>query len=121
MGEQLSAGHFRIVDYSVDTKSGSTARFVRRPEHHREALEAFFQKTGANYSRFNYLGEWHSHPCFPARPSDQDMSAMLALVEEEDGIPFSVLLIVKTRWYLNLEFSALLFQRGGFIGEVRFV
>lgn len=121
MGEQLFPGHFRIVDYSIDTKSGNTAQFVRRPEHHREALETFFETTGADFSRFNYLGEWHSHPCFTARPSQQDISEMAALVEEEEDIPFSILLIVRTRWYLKLEFYALLFQRGGFISEVQFV
>jgi integrative and conjugative element protein (TIGR02256 family) len=98
MGEQITPGHFRIVDFSVDTKSGDNSRFIRRPEHHREALDAFFAKTEADYSRFNYLGEWHSHPSYEARPSQQDVAEMRSLVEEEEGIPFSVLLIVRTRW-----------------------
>ncbi len=121
MGEQIAPGHFRIVDFSVDTKSGDSSRFIRRPEHHREALDAFFAKTEADYSRFNYLGEWHSHPSYEARPSHQDVAEMRTLVEEEDGIPFSVLLIVRTRWCIKLDYSALLFQRGGHIQEVSFV
>lgn len=121
MGEQITPGHFRIVDFSVDTKSGDNSRFIRRPEHHREALDAFFAKTEADYSRFNYLGEWHSHPSYEARPSQQDVAEMRSLVEEEEGIPFSVLLIVRTRWCIQLDYSALLFQRGGHIQEVSFV
>lgn len=118
MGEQLTPGHFRLVDFSVDSKSGGGAHFVRRPEHHRKALVTFFARTGSEFSRFNYLGEWHSHPSFLALPSQQDIFAMQRLVEEEPEINFSVLLIVRSRWRLMLECSATLFQRGGFQSEV---
>jgi [CysO sulfur-carrier protein]-S-L-cysteine hydrolase len=121
MGEQLIPGHFRIIDFSVDSKSGGGAHFVRRPEHHREALEAFFARTGSEFSRFNYLGEWHSHPSFPPVPSHQDVNAMHRLVEEEQEINFSVLLIARTRWRFLLEYSVLLFQRGGHKSEVDLV
>jgi [CysO sulfur-carrier protein]-S-L-cysteine hydrolase len=117
MGEQLAPGEFRLVDYSVDSTSGSGAHFVRRPEHHREALEAFFERTG-DYSRFNYVGEWHSHPSFAAYPSRSDIEAMCRIVEDEPEIDFSVLLITRTRWRFKLECSALLFQRGGHVSEV---
>jgi integrative and conjugative element protein (TIGR02256 family) len=121
MGEQLKPGHFRIVDFSVDAHSGSSAHFVRGAEEHRKALDSFFSRTGADYSRYNYLGEWHSHPNFPALPSPQDMRSMHSLVESEDNIPFSVLLIVRTKWRVTLECSAMLFQRGGFRSEVEIV
>ena len=119
MGEQLSPGHFAIADFSVDSKSGGGAHFVRRPEHHREALEAFFARTSSDFSRFNYLGEWHSHPSFAALPSREDIMTMHLLVEEEPEIDFSVLLVVRTRWRFMLELSALLFQRGGHRSEVQ--
>lgn len=64
MGEQLEPGHFRIVDFSVDEKIGSAADFVRSVEDHQAALEEFFLKTKRDFSRFNYLGEWHSHAEF---------------------------------------------------------
>lgn len=121
MGEELAPGHFRIVDFSVDSESGSSVHFVRRPDHHREALEAFFARTGSEFSRFNYLGEWHSHPSFPALPSSQDITAMQRLVEGEEGIDFSVLLIVRRRRRQILDYSALLFQRGGHKSEVDIV
>src|SRR5690242_569809 len=74
MGEQVAPDHFRIVDFSVDEKTGTAAHFVRSPEHHAAALDEFFQRTGSDYRRFNYLGEWHSHPSFPVRPSTEDVA-----------------------------------------------
>lgn len=121
MGEEIEPGHFRIVDFSVDAHTGSAAHFVRSTAEHQAALAEFFQRTGADYARFNYLGEWHSHPNFPAIPSVQDAQSMHSLVETEEGIPFSVLLIVRTRWRFMLECSATLFQRGGFRSEVEIV
>jgi hypothetical protein len=64
MAEQLRPGHFRIVDFSLDALSGSHTRFHRDPKTHQKVLDAFFQRTGCDYQRFNYLGEWHSHPSF---------------------------------------------------------
>jgi hypothetical protein len=55
------------------------ARLVRSPEHHAIALEAFFRKTEADYQRFNYLGEWPSHPNFPVQPSAEDVASMQGL------------------------------------------
>lgn len=121
MAEEVGDGHFRLADFSVDLASGNRARFCRRPEHHDEALDAFFATTGADYARFNYLGEWHSHPSFPAIPSAQDAASMAGLVEAESSIPFSVLLIARTRWRYRLDMTAQLFQRGGFRSEVEIV
>ena len=121
MGEQIEPGHFRIVDFSVDARTGSAAHFVRSTAEHQAALAKFFRRTGAEYGRFNYLGEWHSHPSFPAVPSVQDAQSMTSLVETEEHIPFSVLMIVRTRWRIMLECYAMLFQRGGFRNEVEIV
>ena len=60
MGEQVAPDHFRIVEFSVDDQSGTTAHFVRSPEYHSKALESFFRRTEFDFNRFNYLGEWHS-------------------------------------------------------------
>jgi integrative and conjugative element protein (TIGR02256 family) len=111
MGEQLEPGRFRIVDFSVDSISGSYAHFVRSPEHHQAALDAFFAKTGSDFSRFNYLGEWHSHPNFPTLPSAEDMASMADLVNGERNITFAVLMIVRLKWLTVLDASALVFGR----------
>jgi proteasome lid subunit RPN8/RPN11 len=69
MGEHVRDEIFRVVDISVQRAGGSEAYFIRDPASHKTQLEKFFADTGADYSRFNYLGEWHSHPTFEAVPS----------------------------------------------------
>lgn len=111
MGQEIASGHFSVVDFSVDEISGANAHFVRDADHHREALNAFFDRTGHNYQTFNYLGEWHSHPSFPVRPSFIDVRSMQELVDGERGIGFAVLLIVKLGFWGRFIASASLHQR----------
>lgn len=111
MGEQVAPDHFRIIDFSVDDKTGTGAHFVRSPEHHAEALKSFFRKTGSDFKRFNYLGEWHSHPSFPVRPSHEDTVSMQSLVNGERDIDFSALVIVRLRCLFLLEAAAYMFIR----------
>jgi [CysO sulfur-carrier protein]-S-L-cysteine hydrolase len=118
MGEQVAPDHFRIVDFSVDATSGTAAHFVRSPAHHAKALETFFLKTGSDFRRFNYLGEWHSHPSFPVRPSQEDMISMQSLVDGERGIEFSALIIVRLRCLIRLEAAAYMFIRHRVPGHV---
>jgi [CysO sulfur-carrier protein]-S-L-cysteine hydrolase len=112
MGEEIGDQMFQIVDFSVDTSRGTRAQFVRDADHHDEALSAFFERTGAQYGRFNYLGEWHSHPSFSVDPSLQDVHAMQDLVDGSEGVDFAVLFINRLRWYWRFECSAHLFVRG---------
>jgi proteasome lid subunit RPN8/RPN11 len=37
--------------------------------------------TGHDFSRYNYLGEWHSHPRFGLYPSADDVSAKNTVME----------------------------------------
>lgn len=112
MGEQIEPGHFRIIETSIDAETGGSAHFVRSPAAHAEALDAFFERTGNAYDRFNYLGEWHSHPTFDVTPSLQDAGAMMELVHGERGIDFAVLLIVRLGSIHSLVCSCTLFRRG---------
>lgn len=112
MGEMVGDQRFRIADISVDTVSGSQAHFVRDAEHHERELRAFFERTGADYKRFNYLGEWHSHPSFEVTPSGPDIRAMRNLVEGTRGVDFAVLFINRLKWMWQMEASATLFVRG---------
>lgn len=112
MGEQIEPGHFRVVDLSIDNETGGRAHFVRSPEAHADALDAFFQRTGNEYDRFNYLGEWHSHPRFAVTPSVQDAGSMIELVHSEREIDFAVLLVVRLDWWRWIASSCTLFRRG---------
>lgn len=121
MGEQIAPGHFRIVDLSIDSQTGSRAHFVRSSEAHAEALSAFFLQTGHQYDRFNYLGEWHSHPQFSITPSTQDVASMIDLVEGERGIEFAILLIVRLHWWRRISCSCTLFCRSANPSPVDFL
>jgi hypothetical protein len=61
----------------------------------RNALR-FFDRTQHQYKRFNYIGEWHSHPSFEVKPSPQDVETMVKLVTDPafKG-SFAILMIVR--------------------------
>ena len=95
-GEQLAPSEFSITDITFQQRPGTFARFVVDVvQAARDAL-GFFERTRRRYARFNYIGEWHSHPSFAVRPSVTDVAAMRALVAD-DGFRgnFAVLMIVR--------------------------
>ena len=110
-GEQLAPGKFRLVDFSVDAAMGQAAHFSRSVSRHSKELERFFERTCGDYARYNYLGEWHSHPCFAVIPSAQDYESMLDMVRTETSIPFSALLIARLDFFLFLRLGATMFSR----------
>jgi [CysO sulfur-carrier protein]-S-L-cysteine hydrolase len=111
--EQLAPGRFRITDFSTDPNTASHDTFRRDPRMHDTMLEEFFRRTDREFARFNYLGEWHSHPSFEVHPSAQDIVTMTDIVETKgSAIAFAVLLIVRLRWCLWLDHSLTLFARG---------
>jgi proteasome lid subunit RPN8/RPN11 len=113
VGEHVSPDAFRVVDVSIQKHGGTIAHFVRDPAQHKAFLLNFFAKTGNDYSRFNYLGEWHSHPTFDPLPSEKDIATMHELVEDPTtGVNFAVLMIVRLKGWRTLELSALLFRAG---------
>lgn len=111
--EQLAPSHFRIMDFSIDANSGTHTTSRREPARHRAALDEFFARTGHDFSRFNYLGEWHSHPSFSVGPSLEDVTTTTELVENAaSAISFAVLLIVRLRFWFWTDYSLTLFARG---------
>ena len=110
--EQLAPAHFRVVDFSLNAHSGSYTTFKRDPESHRQALDEFFCRTGYDFKRFNYLGEWHSHPSFSAHPSGDDIATMTDLVEAGEEITFAVLMIVRLRFQFWMDCTFTVFARG---------
>jgi proteasome lid subunit RPN8/RPN11 len=110
MGEHVREDVFRIADISVQRTGGSLGHFVRDPSCHAPQLQAFFSRTRGDFTRFNYLGEWHSHPLFDAVPSSIDIFTMQSLVESADvGANFLVLLVVKLNTASTIEGSAIAF------------
>ena len=93
--EQIADGKFLVKDLSVQ-RSGTPTSFIRDPVQHRKFMRRFHLSNGNKPERFNYLGEWHSHPSFPALPSLPDLRQMHAeLHDPHQASTFLVLLIVK--------------------------
>ena len=113
MGEHLHGDVFRIVDITVQRSGGSRACFVRHPHEHQAELSRFFERTEANYTRFNYLGEWHSHPSFEPLPSETDLETMQSIVSDASvGANFLVLMIVRLAGHGALQVTATAFRAG---------
>jgi proteasome lid subunit RPN8/RPN11 len=110
VGEHVGEDTFRIVDVSFQRQEGSIAHFIRDPSDHSEFLAEFFKTTGNDYKRFNYIGEWHSHPSFKPVPSSEDLCTMRNIVDDPlVGVNFAVLMIVRLGRWRRLEISATLF------------
>jgi len=96
MGEDLGANTFAVRQVTIQRHGGTFAYFVRALQDILQPLARFFRLTDNDYRRFNYLGEWHSHPSFAPEPSSQDDASMWEIVEDpEVGANFAVLLIVR--------------------------
>lgn len=125
MAEHVSVNTFIVRDLTIHRR-GRLASFVRRIEEAWSALTRFFDRTKRDYQRFNYIGEWHSHPSFEPSPSGRDHQSMHEIISDGSvGANFVVLMIVKlnpegslvgtAHTYLpdgRFERSELVFQRG---------
>lgn len=109
MGERVTANIFRVVDLSVQRLGGGFSWFIRHPTNHNKYIEKFFDRTNHEYVRFNYLGEWHSHPSFVPVPSHTDSRSMRHIIEGEEAPNFAVLMVVKLNAKKKIEASATMF------------
>jgi [CysO sulfur-carrier protein]-S-L-cysteine hydrolase len=110
MGEHVRDEVFRVVDITVQRSGGDHACFIRQPKDHQKALKKFFARTGNDFTRFNYLGEWHSHPSFVPSPSTTDIATMQSMVADPSvGVNFLILLIAKRDVSGNFQASGTLF------------
>lgn len=95
LGEHVGVDHFVVRSLTVQ-KPGAIASFVRSLSGVMSTVTLFCRANGCNFNKFNYLGEWHSHPLFSVQPSKQDHSTMLDLVTDEKvAANFVVLLIFR--------------------------
>ncbi len=114
MGEHIGEQAFRVKDLTIQPSAGSFASFVRAVQDMLAPLTQFFRTTNHDYTRFNYLGEWHSHPSFVPEPSGQDRTTMREIINDREvGANFVVLMIVKLNRIGQLEGSVTVFQPGG--------
>ena len=107
MAEHIAENAFRVQSLTIQRRGGSYAAFLRAVEAFIGPLKNFFRRTDYNYTKFNYIGEWHSHPSFVPTPSQTDHQTMLSIINDsQTGALFIVLLIVK------------LDEHGKFVGTV---
>jgi hypothetical protein len=112
-GEQLAPSDFRATDLTFQKRPGTLARFiVDLIQAARDAVR-FFDRTQHQYTRYNYIGEWHSHPSFEVKPSGTDIAAMRDVVSDPafEG-RFAVLMISRLDGD-RLNCGAWLFDPGG--------
>lgn len=96
MGEHVGENEFRILDVTIQEQPGSISSFVRNLAGFLTPLCRFFESTNRNYQKFNYIGEWHSHPSFHLTPSSTDRKTMLEIVEDPSvGANFALLMLAK--------------------------
>jgi len=94
-GEHIAEEEFRVAEVTV-AGIGSLGSFVRSIADSLRHLNRFFERTRHDYQRFNYLGEWHSHPSFALVPSTTDDKTMFKIVgDPSTGARFAVSLIVR--------------------------
>lgn len=112
-GEQLAPAEFLASELTVQRRRGSFASFfVDLVQAARDALR-FFDRTNHLYERFNYVGEWHSHPSFSIQPSGTDVRTMEGLVRDPQFRGnFAVLMITRLDQD-ELSAGAWVFDRSG--------
>jgi hypothetical protein len=111
MGEHVEPGLFRVSELTVQMQMGSFASFVRLVDSVVVPPRRFFARTGHDYRRFNYLGEWHSHHSFALIPSSRDRESMQEIVlDTRVGARFAVLMLVRLGEKSALELDATVFQ-----------
>lgn len=121
MGEHVAEETFRAKEITVQRKRGTFAAFVRIVAEILAPLRAFFDVTKHDYTRYNYLGEWHSHHSFALEPSGRDHVTMYEMVTDPQlGAHFIVLLLVKLNDSGTLDASVTVYQpnRRPFLGHV---
>lgn len=95
MGEHVGVNHFAVRALDIQ-RPGAIPSFMRSVAGAARAIRAFCLSKGNDFRRFNYLGEWHSHPLFSVQPSSRDHSTMRALATDSQvGANFVVLLIFR--------------------------
>jgi len=113
MGEHVADAVYRVQDVTIQRHGGTFASFVRVIREILNPLKRFFHKTGYNFTRFNYLGEWHSHPSSTLDPSSLDFETMWEIVEDPKvGANFGVLMIVRLDDADRLEGTATVYLPG---------
>lgn len=112
-GEQIAPSDFVVTRLTVQHQVGSFSRFVVDiVQAMRDALE-FFRSTNRQFARFNYIGEWHSHPSFAIEPSHTDTTAMRDIVNDADFRGHFAVLVIARLQEASVSCGGWVFDRCG--------
>ncbi len=115
-GEHTGESDFRIVEATVQSRGGSQAHFRRNATKARNEVKRLSAQFDHNHLKFNYLGEWHSHPNSIVLPSALDEATMTSILEDPDtDANFLVLVIVRLDEEDNVEMSATAYLASGHV------
>ena len=115
-GEHVGEDDFRLIAATEQRRRGRAVSFKRKSSTARRELRKLSRKYEDDHERYNYLGEWHSHPNVPAQPSAQDEHKMWSILEDpECDSNFLVLIIVRLGPENTLELSATTYLASGHI------
>ncbi|AWZ01971.1 hypothetical protein RHODOSMS8_02447 [Rhodobiaceae bacterium] len=113
-GEHVGEADFRVVAFSTQTVGGDQTSFRRDALIAKRELSEMANVFGNEHSRFNYLGEWHSHPNAEALPSPKDIATMHNLLTDPTtNVNFLILIIVRLSRHNTVEVSAHTFLASG--------
>ena len=112
--EQLDEGDFRVLEATRQHGNGTPNSFCREGLQARDDILAFHRQYGERPQQFNYLGEWHSHPCTALFPSPRDHATMIQLLADQAGaVDFLVLMLARLSRADTLEIGALAYLATG--------
>jgi len=117
-GEHLGERDFQLIEFTQQRRRGDVVSFRRKGREAKRSLKRLSAAHGNDHTRFNYLGEWHSHPNAPAVPSQRDCLTMQNLLADpKTDAHFLVLIILRINGSRNIEMSANAFLASGHILE----
>ena len=112
-GEQIAPSNFVITELTVQKRAGTFSRFVVDLIQVARDAARFFDRTQHQYDRYNYVGEWHSHPNFEIYPSDVDMETMFRLVTDKDFKGRFAILMIARLYGEELAYGTWLIESSG--------
>lgn len=95
IGNQKGRNYFSILDTTIADDIGkfSIGSFIREPMKSLKIIIQSFKK-----KKYNYIGEWHSHPGFDLYPSKGDIATMQGILADPGyGVNFVLLIITKLK------------------------
>ena len=91
LAEQLEPGHFRVIDFSLDARSGSHTQFRRDPDVHKKTIDDFFERTGHDFSGSITLANGirtHLSPSSPGSRISKQWSNLLNITGQKSILRF---------------------------------